>query len=61
MATLVITIVTPDSVASVTDALSTVPTSGAITDPLSIDHIARYVDGIANGSLNSTSVTTAIS
>jgi hypothetical protein len=61
MATLVITIVTPDSVASVTDALNTVPSSGSITEPSSIDHIARYVDGLANGSLNMTSVTTAIS
>lgn len=61
MATLVITIVTPDSVASVTNALSTVPATGTITDPLSRDHIARYIDGVANGSLNATSVTTAVS
>jgi len=61
MATLVITIVTPDSVASVQDALNTIPTTGTIVEPSSIDHIARYIDGVANGSLNHTSVTTAIS
>ena len=61
MATLVITIVTPDSVASVTDALNTIPATGSITEPSSIDKIARYIDGVANGSLNHTSVTTAIS
>lgn len=61
MATLVITIVTPDSVASVTDALNTVPATGTIVESSSVDHIARYIDGLANGSLNKTSVTTAIS
>lgn len=61
MATLVITIVTPDSIAAVRDALSTTPSTGSIVDPLSIDHIARYVDAVANGSYNHTSVTTAIS
>lgn len=61
MATLVITIVTPDSVAAVRDALNTTPTTGTIVESLSVDHIARYIDGLANGSLNKTSVTTAIS
>lgn len=61
MATLVITIVTPDSVASVTNALNTIPATGSIVEPLSIDHIARYIDGVANGALNHTSVTTSIS
>lgn len=61
MATLVITIVTPDSVAAVRDALNTTPTTGSIVESLSVDHIARYIDGLANGSLNKTSVTTAIS
>lgn len=60
MATLTITIVTPDTAADVTAALSTIPATGAITEPSSIDKIARYVDGLANGSLNKTSVTTAI-
>jgi len=61
MATLVITVVTPDSVAAVRDALNTVPTTGTIVESSSVDHIARYIDGLANGSLNKTSVTTAIS
>lgn len=61
MATLVITVVTPDSVASVTNALNTIPATGTINEPLSIDHIARYIDGLANGALNKTSVTTSIS
>ena len=61
MATLVITVVTPDSVAAVRDALNTTPTTGTIVESLSIDHIARYIDGLANGSLNKTSITTAIS
>ena len=61
MATLVITIVTPDTVAAVTDALNTTPATGAIVESLSIDHIARYIDALANGSYNKTSVTTAIS
>lgn len=61
MATLVITIVTPDTVADVTNALNTIPATGSIVEPSSIDKIARYIDGVANGSLNHTSVTTAIS
>ena len=61
MATLVITIVTPDTVADVTAALNTIPATGSITEPSSIAQIARYVDGVANGALNHTSVTTAIS
>lgn len=61
MATLVITIVTPDSVADVTNALNTIPATGSIVERSSIDHIARFIDGVANGSINSTSVTTAVS
>lgn len=61
MATLVITIVSPDSIADITDALNTTPATGTIVENLSIDHIARFVDGVANGSINSTSVTTAVS
>lgn len=59
MATLVITIVTPDSVAMVTDQLQGV---GTITeDSNAQDRIARYIDGVAQGSLGMTSVTTAVS
>lgn len=59
MATLVITIVTPDSVASVTDQLQGV---GTITgDSNSQDRVARYITGVAQGALNMTSVTTAVS
>jgi len=58
MATLVVTIVTPDSVAMVTDQLQGV---GTITDPEAIDRISRYITGIADGSFNETSVTTAVS
>lgn len=59
MSTLVITIVTPDSVASVTDQLLGVGTITA--DSNSQDRVARYIDGIAQGALNMTSVTTAVS
>lgn len=61
MATVIITIVTPDTVADVTNALNTLPATGTIVESSSIDHIARYIDGVANGSLNHTSVTTAVS
>lgn len=59
MATLVVTIVTPDSVAMVTDQLQGV---GTITnDSAAIDRISRYVDGVATGAFGQTSVTTAVS
>ena len=59
MATLVITIVTPDSVAMVTDQLQGV---GTITqDSNAQDRVARYIDGVAQGALGMTSVTTAVS
>jgi hypothetical protein len=59
MATLVITIVTPDSIAMVTDQLQGV---GTITqDSDAQDRVARYVDGVANGAFTMTSVTTAVS
>jgi hypothetical protein len=59
MATLVITIVTPDSVAMVTDQLQGV---GTITgDPNAQDRVARYVEGVATGAFGMTSVTTAVS
>ena len=59
MATLVITIVTPDTVAMVTDQLQGV---GTITnDSAAIDRVSRYVDGVAIGAFGQTSVTTAVS
>lgn len=59
MATLVITIVTPDSVAMVTDQLQGV---GTITqDSNAQDRVARYVEGVATGAFGMTSVTTAVS
>lgn len=59
MATLVITIVTPDSVAMVTDQLQGV---GTITqDSNTQDRVARYVEGVATGAFGLTSFTTAVS
>lgn len=59
MATLVVTIVVPDSVAMVTDQLRGV---GTITqDSNKQSSVARYIDGVANGSFNMTSFTTAAS
>ena len=59
MATLVITVVTPDTVAMVTDQLEGV---GTITgDSNAQDRVARYLSGIADGSFGMTSVTTAVS
>ena len=54
--TLVLTIVIPDAVQSFKDQLDTDPDTGAIVDPESIAKIARFIDGIANGSINATSV-----
>jgi hypothetical protein len=63
MATLVITIVTPDSVADVTDRL--ILDGGSphtITEsPLAQDRVARFVDGVANAAYNQTSFTVAVS
>lgn len=59
MATLVITIVTPDSVAMVTDQLQGVGTISF--NPNAIDRVARYVDGVATMAFGQTSVTTAVS
>jgi hypothetical protein len=61
MATLVITVVTPDSVAMVTDQLQGVGTASNSTNAEKITLAARYLDGIANGSFNQTSFTTAVS
>jgi hypothetical protein len=59
MATLVITIVTPDSVAMVTDQLQGVGTISHDSSKISI--LARYLDGIAESSFGETSTTTAVS
>jgi len=59
MATLVITIVTPDSVAMVTDQLQGVGTISF--NPAAIDRVSRYVDGVATMAFGQTSVTTAVS
>lgn len=59
MATLVITIVTPMTVADVTAQLQGV---GTITqDSNAQDRTARYIDGVATGAFNMTSFTTAVS
>lgn len=59
MATLVITIVTPMTVADITDQLQGV---GTITQSSNAqDRVARYVDGIAQGAFNLTTFTTAVS
>lgn len=59
MATLVITIVTPNTVADVTDQLLGVGTITA--DPNAQDRVARLVDAVANGAYTMTSVVTAVS
>lgn len=59
MATLVITIVTPDSVAMVTDQLQGV---GTITQNSNAqDRVARYIEGVATGAFGMTTFTTAVS
>ena len=58
-ATLVITIVTPQTVADVTDQLLGVGTITA--DSNAIDRVARYIDGVASGAFKNTSVVTSIS
>lgn len=59
MATLVITIVTPDTVNMVTDQLQGVGTISH--NSAAIDRVSRYVDGVATGAFGQTSVVTAIS
>jgi len=61
MATLVITIVTPDSVAMVTDQLQGVGTTSNSNNAEAIMRAARYLEGVSNGSFNQTSFTTAVS
>jgi len=63
MATLVVTIVTPDSVGFITDQLQLTGSSPyTITNHSDkIDRVARYVDGVAMGVFGQTSVTVAIS
>lgn len=58
MATIVITIVTPMTVADVTDQLQGV---GTVVSPNHVARIARLVDGYADGAFNRTSVTVAVS
>ena len=59
MATLVVTVVVPDSVAMVTDQLEGI---GTITqDSNAQDRVARYLSGVADGAFNVTSFTTAVS
>ncbi len=63
-ATIVITIVTPDSVADVQKNHLMVNGNSphTITDsPNTQDRVARYIDGIAQGALNMTSVVVAVS
>lgn len=58
MATLTVTIVTPDSVAMVADQLQEPTGSTTITnDSAAIDRVSRYVQGVANGAFGQTSVT----
>jgi hypothetical protein len=59
MATLVITVVTPDSVAMVTDQLQGVGTISH--NSAAIDRVARYLDGVATAAFGETSTTTAVS
>ncbi len=59
MSTLVITIVTPDSAAMVTDQLQGVGTISH--DSAAIDRVARYIDGVATGAFGETSTVTSIS
>jgi len=55
--TLVLTIVSPDSVAAQETSLNTIPVTGAVTERSSIAQIARYIQGIADGAISNTSVT----
>lgn len=62
MATVVITIVTPDSAAMVADQLQVVGSSPyTLTSPNAQDRVARYVDGVAFRAFGQTSFTVAIS
>jgi cell division protein FtsX len=61
MATLIVTIVTPDTVAMIADQLQEPSGSTTITnDSAAIDRVSRYVDGVANGAFGQTSVTISI-
>jgi cell division protein FtsX len=61
MATLTVTIVTPDSDAMIADQLQEPTGTTVITnDSAAIDRIARYVDGVATGAFGQTSVTLSI-
>lgn len=63
MATLVVTIVTPDTVAMIKDQLLVNGSSPytVTQSPNTQDRVARFVDGVATGAFNLTSFTIAIS
>ena len=62
MATLVVTIVTPDTDVMIADQLQEPTGTTTITnDSAAIDRVSRYVNGVANGAFGQTSVTIAIS
>lgn len=61
MATLTVTIVTPDTDAFIADQLQRPTGSHAITnDSAAIDRVSRFIDGVATGSFGQTSVTVNI-
>jgi hypothetical protein len=61
MATLIVTIVTPDTTAMIADQLQEPTGSTTISnDSAAIDRVARYIDGVANGAFGQTSVTISI-
>jgi cell division protein FtsX len=61
MATLTVTIVTPDSDAFIADQLQETTGSTTITnDSAAIDRVSRFVDGVATGAFGQTSVTISI-
>lgn len=63
MATLVVTIVTPDTVAMIQDQLLLNGSSPfTVTDsPNAQDRVSRFVDGVATGAFGLTTFTVAIS
>ena len=61
MATLIVTIVTPDSAAMIADQLQEPTGSTTISnDSAAIDRVSRYVNGVATGAFGQTSVTLSI-
>jgi cell division protein FtsX len=62
MATLVVTIVTPDTTAMIADQLQEPTGSTTISnDSAALDRVSRYVQGVANGAFGQTSATISIS